>query len=82
MSHLNCNFDIVKGTIIVEQFARWTVLAWILTFRVVCKPLRSVRLIKFFFIDFPLIKRMLMYFFFAEIPFSVVSRHDFASGGW
>lgn len=32
----------VKGPIIVEQFARWTVIAWILTFRVVCKPLRAM----------------------------------------
>nr|CAH0107629.1 unnamed protein product [Daphnia galeata] len=34
--------NLPEGTIIVEQFARWTVLAWILTFRVVCKPLRSL----------------------------------------
>lgn len=27
---------------IVEQFARWTVLAWILTFRIVSKPLREM----------------------------------------
>lgn len=47
-SNLKCNalhsyfFLCVKGPIIVEQFARWTVIAWILTFRVVCKPLRTM----------------------------------------
>ncbi|XP_046635190.1 bestrophin-4-like [Daphnia pulicaria] len=34
--------NLPEGPIIVEQFARWTVLAWILTFRVVCKPLRKM----------------------------------------
>lgn len=34
--------NLLEGPIIVEQFARWTVLAWILTFRVVCKPLRTM----------------------------------------
>jgi hypothetical protein len=30
-----------KGPDIVDQYARWVVLAWILTFRSVCKPLRD-----------------------------------------
>ncbi|KZS08605.1 Uncharacterized protein APZ42_027263 [Daphnia magna] len=34
--------NLPEGPIIVEQFARWTVIAWILTFRVVCKPLRTM----------------------------------------
>ncbi|XP_032779514.2 bestrophin-4 isoform X2 [Daphnia magna] len=31
-----------EGPFIVEQFARWTVIAWILTFRLVSKPLRDL----------------------------------------
>lgn len=34
--------NLPEGPIVVEQFARWTVLAWILTFRVVSKPLRTM----------------------------------------
>ncbi|XP_046445908.1 bestrophin homolog 13-like isoform X2 [Daphnia pulex] len=31
-----------EGPFIVEQFARWTVISWILTFRLVSKPLRDI----------------------------------------
>lgn len=27
---------------IIEQFARWQLLAWVLTFRLVCRPLRKI----------------------------------------
>ncbi|XP_046636054.1 bestrophin-6-like [Daphnia pulicaria] len=33
--------DLPEGPDIVDQYARWVVLAWILTFRSVCKPLRD-----------------------------------------
>lgn len=33
---------LIKGKIIVEQFARWAVTAWILTFRLVSKPLHNM----------------------------------------
>lgn len=36
------NSNCAQGSIIVEQFARWTVLAWILTFRIVSKPFRDL----------------------------------------
>ncbi|XP_057370273.1 bestrophin-2-like isoform X2 [Daphnia carinata] len=34
--------NLPEGPIVVERFARWTVLAWILTFRTVSKPLRTM----------------------------------------
>ncbi|XP_046447356.1 bestrophin-2-like isoform X1 [Daphnia pulex] len=39
---LSLKQNLPEGPVIVEQFARWAVLAWILTFRVVCKPLRKM----------------------------------------
>ncbi|KAI9565533.1 hypothetical protein GHT06_009325 [Daphnia sinensis] len=33
--------NLPEGPVIVDQYARWVVLAWILTFRIVCKPLRE-----------------------------------------
>ncbi|XP_057370446.1 bestrophin-4-like isoform X2 [Daphnia carinata] len=31
-----------EGPIIIEKYARWQVLTWVLTFRLVCKPLRAI----------------------------------------
>ena len=42
LSFDNCVDFEIKGPIIIEQFARWTVLAWLLTFRTVSKPLRAM----------------------------------------
>nr|CAH0107626.1 unnamed protein product [Daphnia galeata] len=33
--------DLPEGPVIIEQFARWAVLSWVLTYRIVCKPLRD-----------------------------------------
>jgi hypothetical protein len=69
----------VKGPVIVEQFARWAVLAWILTFRVVCKPLRKVSY-KFLF---PIICFDIDFGCISFVCFSTdVPRHDFSSDGW
>lgn len=35
-------FCIKKGYQIVEQYSRWIVLGWALTFRLICKPLKRV----------------------------------------
>nr|CAH0107627.1 unnamed protein product [Daphnia galeata] len=34
--------NLPEGPIIVEHFARWSVLSWVLTYRIVCKPLRDL----------------------------------------
>uniref|UniRef100_A0A0P6FE31 Bestrophin homolog n=1 Tax=Daphnia magna TaxID=35525 RepID=A0A0P6FE31_9CRUS len=34
--------DLLEGAMIIEQFARWQLLAWVLTFRLVCRPLRKI----------------------------------------
>ncbi|XP_046447376.1 bestrophin-1-like [Daphnia pulex] len=31
-----------EGPVIVEHYARWVVLSWVLTYRIVCKPLRDL----------------------------------------
>ncbi|XP_032778205.2 bestrophin-4 isoform X2 [Daphnia magna] len=31
-----------EGPIIIEKYSRWQVLTWVLTFRLVCKPLRTI----------------------------------------
>jgi hypothetical protein len=35
-------FFSLKGPILVEHYARWSVLSWVLTYRIVCKPLRDL----------------------------------------
>ncbi|XP_046635228.1 bestrophin-4-like [Daphnia pulicaria] len=34
--------DLPEGPVLVEQFARWAVLSWVLTYRIVSKPLRDL----------------------------------------
>lgn len=40
--YLNLFSPMPKGPIIIEKYSRWQVLTWVLTFRLVCKPLRTI----------------------------------------
>ena len=41
---INLNFDLKnpKGPLIIEQYARWQILSWVFTFRLVSKPLTKI----------------------------------------
>ncbi|XP_046446045.1 bestrophin-2-like isoform X2 [Daphnia pulex] len=34
--------DLPEGPMIIEQYARWQILSWVFTFRLVCKPLSKI----------------------------------------
>jgi hypothetical protein len=42
MINLNFDFKNPKGPLIIEQYARWQILSWVLTFRLVSKPLSKI----------------------------------------
>lgn len=39
---LNLDEYLFKAPLIIEQFIRWQLLTWVLTFRLVCRPLRKM----------------------------------------